>query len=115
MDPAARQPDRVERDRWSEHGRGPGSVVDREQREHERARDDERRHRRAPTRRQDGCGRQGEREYQWPRLRVAMNGDADDGDAARNHGNGRVEEERKPAAHAPNLALLGVGRVLPQE
>ena len=44
-----------------------------------------------------------------------MNGDADDGDAARNHGNGRVEEERKPAAHAPNLALLGVGRVLPQE
>lgn len=42
-----------------------------------------------------------------------MNGDADDGDAARNHGNGRVEEERKPAAHAPNLALLGVGRVLP--
>jgi hypothetical protein len=40
---------------------------------------------------------------------------ADDGDAAREDGNCRIEEEQMTAAHASNLALLGGGRVLPQE
>jgi hypothetical protein len=41
--------------------------------------------------------------------------DPDDGDGPRKDGNGRIEKEQMRAAHAPNLALLGVARVLPQE
>ena len=44
-----------------------------------------------------------------------MDDDAHDGDTARDDGNSRIEEELMTAAHVPNLALLGVGRVLPQE
>jgi hypothetical protein len=41
--------------------------------------------------------------------------DAGDGDATRNDGYGCIEEALMTAAHAPNLALLRVGRVLLQE
>jgi hypothetical protein len=40
---------------------------------------------------------------------------ADDPDAARNDGNGRIEEKLVTAAHVPNVALVAMRRVLPQE
>ena len=108
---ATRQPDRVERHRGSEYGRCTGRVIDRQQREREDARDDERRERCSPTHREDSGSRQCESERQWSSFGVSVDGDADDGDDARNDRHGGIEEKLMTATHPPNLALLPGGRV----
>jgi hypothetical protein len=44
-----------------------------------------------------------------------MEDNTEDRDAARDDGHGRVEQQLMAAAHVPNVALAGAGRVLPRE
>jgi hypothetical protein len=46
---------------------------------------------------------------------AAVDRDTDHGDAASKERDGCVEEKLMTAPHAPNVAMLRAGRVLPQE
>jgi len=88
VDAAARERQRVERCRGRDHGDRGGGVIDGEQREHQAARDGERRGRSAPAQHQPRGGREPQGERERPRCRVRTDGDPhrDDGTRQQRHG-----------------------------